>query len=50
MILERICNTPEVQVLMKILQPLSNPLKLYLSHAPNTTSVDFTVKCLLTSP
>ena len=25
-------------------------IKMYLSHAPNTTSIDFTVKCLLTSP
>ena len=25
-------------------------IKLYLSHAPNTTSVDLTVKCLLPSP
>jgi hypothetical protein len=29
---------------------LSNEIKLYLPPAPNTTSVDFTVKGLLTSP
>ena len=29
---------------------LSNQIKLYLPHEQNTTSVDFTVKCLLTSP
>ena len=27
----------------------SNQIKLYLSHAPNTNGVDFTVKCLITS-
>ena len=30
--------------------PISNQINLYLSHAPNTTSVDFTVKFLLSSP
>jgi hypothetical protein len=27
---------------------LSNQIKVYLPHAPNTTGVDLTVKCLLT--
>ena len=36
----------------KVFTPLdfSNQISFYLSHAPNTTGVELTVKCLLTSP
>ena len=36
--------------LMHVHPFLPKQIKLYLSQAPNTTGVDFTVKCLLTSP